>query len=160
MEGWLVQVLGPVLCGLLSVKATKAENTQSVALPGAKDDSRKAVDYLPQPSHGCVWTQAMHVQTKLLRLYKPVSLGDRLDDWRVCWLGGWDKCRVFFVVMVEREFEQPVAPCTAPSKKRTKPFTRLESVSTGAALVVVRVEAPRTSPAGRSRPDRRVASIK
>jgi hypothetical protein len=42
-----------------------------------------------------------------------VSLGDPVDDWRVCWLGGWDKCRVFFVVMVEREFEQPVAPCNA-----------------------------------------------
>ena len=26
-------------------------------------------------------------------------------------LGGWDKCRVFFVVMVERENEQPVTPC-------------------------------------------------
>jgi hypothetical protein len=44
----------------------------------------------------------MHVKTKFLRLYKPVSLGDHIDDWRVCWLGGWDKCRVFFVVMVER----------------------------------------------------------
>ena len=20
--------------------------------------------------------------------------------WRVCWIGGWDKCRVLFVVMV------------------------------------------------------------
>jgi hypothetical protein len=49
----------------------------------------------------------MHVQTKFLRLCKPVSLGDRIDNWRVCWLGGWDKCRVFFVVMVEREQEQP-----------------------------------------------------
>ena len=48
----------------------------------------------------------MHVQTKFLRLCKPVSLGDRIDDWRVCWLGGWDKCRVFFVVMMEREYEQ------------------------------------------------------
>jgi hypothetical protein len=61
----------------------------------------------------------MHVQTKFLRLCKPVSLGDLINDWRVCWLGGWDKCRVFFVVMVERECEQPVAlstrmcrPCT------------------------------------------------
>jgi len=26
-------------------------------------------------------------------------------------LGGWEKCRVFFVLMVEREYEQPVAPC-------------------------------------------------
>jgi len=56
----------------------------------------------------------MPVQTKFLRLCKPVSLGDRIDNWRVSWLGGWDKCRVFFVVMVEREREQPVAPCKAP----------------------------------------------
>jgi hypothetical protein len=51
----------------------------------------------------------VHVQTKFRRLSKPVSLGDHIDDWRVCWLGGWDKCRVFFVVMVEREFEHPEA---------------------------------------------------
>ena len=50
----------------------------------------------------------MHDQTKFLRLRKPVLLGDSIDDRRVCWLGGWDKCRVFFVVMVEREHEQPV----------------------------------------------------
>ena len=55
----------------------------------------------------------MHVQTKFLRLREPLSLGDRIDDWRICWLGGWDKCRVFFVVLVEREFDQPVAPCNA-----------------------------------------------
>jgi len=55
----------------------------------------------------------MHVQTKFLRLCKPVSLGDRIDDWRICWLGGWDKCRVFFVVMVEKEDKQPAAPCNA-----------------------------------------------
>jgi hypothetical protein len=67
------------------------------------------VDCPPQPSHGCVWTHVtMHVQTKFLRLCKPVSMGDRIDDWRVCWLGGWDKCRVFFVVMVEREDKKPV----------------------------------------------------
>ena len=55
----------------------------------------------------------MHVQTKFLRLCKPVSLGARIDDWRICWLGGSDKCRVFFIVMMEREFDQPVAPCNA-----------------------------------------------
>jgi hypothetical protein len=51
----------------------------------------------------------MHVQTKFLRLCKPVLLGDRIDDWRVSWLGGWDKCHVFFVVMVSRESEEPEA---------------------------------------------------
>ena len=42
------------------------------------------------------------VRTKFLRLPNPVKLGDRLSGWRVCWLGGWDQGRVFFVVMVER----------------------------------------------------------
>jgi hypothetical protein len=55
----------------------------------------------------------MRVQTKFLRLREPASLGDRIDDWCVCWLGGWDKCRVFFVVMVEKEYEKPVAPGNA-----------------------------------------------
>jgi len=50
----------------------------------------------------------MHVQTKFLRLFRPAALGDRIDDWRVSWVGGWDKCRVLFVVMVEREHEEPV----------------------------------------------------
>ena len=58
----------------------------------------------------------MHTQTKFLRLSGPVSLGDRIDNRRVSFLGGWDKCRVFFV---QREYEQPVAPCkgtAAPSE--------------------------------------------
>ena len=44
----------------------------------------------------------MPVQTKFLRLHAPVALGDYLQGWRVCWLGGWDRGRIFFVVMVER----------------------------------------------------------
>ena len=42
------------------------------------------------------------VETRFLRLRKPVGLRDRIDGWRVCWIGGWDKGKVFFVVMVER----------------------------------------------------------
>jgi hypothetical protein len=38
--------------------------------------------------HVCVDASNMHVQTKFLRLREPVSLGDRINDWRVCWLGG------------------------------------------------------------------------
>jgi hypothetical protein len=44
----------------------------------------------------------MQVQTKFLRLFREVTIGDHFDSWRVCWIGGWDKCRVPFVVMVER----------------------------------------------------------
>jgi hypothetical protein len=42
----------------------------------------------------------MEVQNKFLRLATPAALGDRIDEWRVCWLGGWDRRLVFFVVMV------------------------------------------------------------
>jgi hypothetical protein len=42
------------------------------------------------------------VQTRFLRLREPAAVGDRIDGWRVCWVGGWDKGKVLFVVMVER----------------------------------------------------------
>ena len=44
----------------------------------------------------------MHIETKFLRLSNAVSVGDYLEGWRVCWLGGWDKSRVLYVVMVEK----------------------------------------------------------
>jgi hypothetical protein len=43
----------------------------------------------------------MQIETKFLRLFREATIGDRIDGWRVCWIGGWDKCRVLFVVMVE-----------------------------------------------------------
>jgi hypothetical protein len=53
-----------------------------------------------------MWVQrssyAMHIETKYLRLSNAVSVGDYVEGWRVCWLGGWDKSRVLYVVMVER----------------------------------------------------------
>jgi hypothetical protein len=42
------------------------------------------------------------IETKFLRLRRAPALGDRIDGWRVCWLGGWDRGRVFYIVMVER----------------------------------------------------------
>jgi hypothetical protein len=46
--------------------------------------------------------RVLQVETKFLRLRQPATLGERLDGWRVCWLGGWDRGRLFYVVMVER----------------------------------------------------------
>ena len=46
----------------------------------------------------------MQIQTKFLWLPRAAAIGDRIHGWRVCWLGGWDKCRVFFVVMVLKEY--------------------------------------------------------
>jgi hypothetical protein len=57
----------------------------------------------PQRRHGCLLTgEAMPVETKFLRLRRPVELGHRIDGWCVCWLGGWDRPRIFYVVMVSR----------------------------------------------------------
>ena len=47
------------------------------------------------------------LETGFLRLAQPAAVGDRIDGWRVCWLGGWDRSKVFFVVMVERIFVAP-----------------------------------------------------
>jgi hypothetical protein len=40
------------------------------------------------------------LKTKFLRLRQPAAVGDQLDGWRVCWLGGWDKNQLFYWVMV------------------------------------------------------------
>ena len=45
----------------------------------------------------------MQIETKFLRLFKPAAIGDRIDGWRVCWVGGWDKCRVLFVVYLSEK---------------------------------------------------------
>ena len=45
--------------------------------------------------------QPAPVATKFLRLFHAVPLGHRIDGWRVCWVGGWDRSQVLFVVMVE-----------------------------------------------------------
>jgi hypothetical protein len=49
----------------------------------------------------------LQVQTRFLRLCQPAGLGDRIDGWRVCWVGGWDQGGVLFVVMVERVVRAP-----------------------------------------------------
>ena len=58
-------------------------------------------------------TATKHIETKFLRFFRAVELGDDIEGWRVCWLGVWDKCRVLFVVMVKRvPGMQP--PCRRP----------------------------------------------
>ena len=55
----------------------------------------------------------MLVQTKFVRLRQPAALGDRVEGWRVCWLGGWDKGHLFFLVMVERVSPTPATGYTS-----------------------------------------------
>jgi hypothetical protein len=42
----------------------------------------------------------MQTETKYLRLRNAVALGCRFEDWEVCWLGGWSKHRLYYLVML------------------------------------------------------------
>jgi hypothetical protein len=42
----------------------------------------------------------MQLETKYLRLRAPVLLGSRFGEWQVCWLGGWSRDRLSYMVMV------------------------------------------------------------
>jgi len=54
----------------------------------------------------------MQLETKYLRLRMPVELGSRFDDWQVCWLGGWSKHGLYFLVMlVKVRFEALCRGC-------------------------------------------------
>src|SRR5207237_6749932 len=44
----------------------------------------------------------MQVETKYLRLCQPAALGEQIDSWKVYWVGGWGRDRLFFYVMVGR----------------------------------------------------------
>jgi hypothetical protein len=50
----------------------------------------------------------MDVDTKFLRLRKQAALGDDIGGWRVCWLGGWSRDQLFYLVMVVRAKAGPV----------------------------------------------------
>jgi len=52
-----------------------------------------------------VWTKEgtenpMQTETKFLRLRTEVTLGSWFGEWQVCWLGGWSKHRLHYLVML------------------------------------------------------------
>ena len=49
---------------------------------------------------------AMQLETKYLRLRMPVTIGSRFGPWKVCWLGGWTKDGLAYLVMVVRIIER------------------------------------------------------
>src|SRR5437660_5566436 len=42
------------------------------------------------------------LKMKFLRLKTPVTINSRFGDWRVCWLGGWTRDRLSYLVMLVR----------------------------------------------------------
>jgi len=54
------------------------------------------------PAAGIQDVRRISLETKYLHVRQPVPVGHLIDGWRVCWLGGWDQQKVFFVVMLTR----------------------------------------------------------
>jgi hypothetical protein len=52
----------------------------------------------------------VELKTKFIRLRKLAALGDHIDGQRVCWVGGWDKAHVFYLVMVVTEKTEVISP--------------------------------------------------
>jgi hypothetical protein len=44
----------------------------------------------------------MQLETKYMRLRTPVTIGSHFGDWKVCWRGGWSRCRLHYFVMAVR----------------------------------------------------------
>jgi hypothetical protein len=44
----------------------------------------------------------MQLETKFMRIPLAVTVGSRFGDWHVCWLGGWTRQRLAYIVMVVR----------------------------------------------------------
>ena len=60
------------------------------------------------------------METKFLSLRHLVELGSRFDDWQVCWQGGWDRHRHFYLVMlVKVAFKKPFTNRLVPNQSRS-----------------------------------------
>lgn len=59
----------------------------------------------------------MRLETKFLRLKTPVTIGSLFGEWRVCWLGGWTRHRLSYIVMVVRQI-RPDDPLDEQQRRR------------------------------------------
>ena len=66
----------------------------------------------------------MQLETKFLRLPTPVTLGFRLGDWQVSWLGGWGRDQLYYLVMVvkvQRHDDEPQAQTQIVGASKVRP---------------------------------------
>jgi hypothetical protein len=61
------------------------------------------IDFCATPET-CV-CHGMRLETKFLQLKTPVTVGSRFGEWRVCWLGGWTRHQLSYIVMVVRAID-------------------------------------------------------
>jgi hypothetical protein len=50
----------------------------------------------------------MKLETKFMRVPLAVTVGSRFGDWHVTWIGGWDKWRLYYLVMVVKLERFPI----------------------------------------------------
>ena len=74
----------------------------------------------------CGSVQTMQVETKFMRLCQPAALGEQIDGWKVYWVGGWGRDRLFFYVMVARGEEQYPQPVFR-SRELQSPLARIRT---------------------------------
>ena len=86
----------PVTEGNSPIAIHVGAHRYSLNIPGA------ATAVPPEPVLAATQLEQLQVQTRFFGLCQPAELGDRIEGWRVCWVGGWNKGKVLFVVMVER----------------------------------------------------------
>ena len=79
----------------------------------------------------------MQVETKYLRLCQPAALGEQIDGWKVYWVGGWGRDRLFFYVMVARAEEQSPKPTLRNRESLSRRARRARSARTDDGVVTV-----------------------
>jgi Phage integrase family len=92
---------------------------------GERSTRSPAFDCPARQSHAWV---AMEVETKFLRLFNPAAPGDHIDGWRVCWVGGWDKCRTLFVVDGRETAPRPSVKIRAALSEELAPRTGFQCI--------------------------------
>ena len=66
------------------------------------------------------------METKFLRLRTSVEIGCRFGDWQVCWLGGWARFRLYFLVMLVKV---PLRPHSPPPSAEPARLRGMEAVT-------------------------------
>jgi hypothetical protein len=96
----------------------------------------------------------MQMETKFLRLRTAVEHGSWFGDWQVCWLGGWVRFRLYYLVMLVK------VPCTIlPANRRIDLALRAGRVMNGVAMNTFTIDTNNNITAFASLEEARAAKI-
>jgi uncharacterized protein DUF3489 len=96
----------------------------------------------------------MQMETKFLRLRTAVEFGSRFGDWEVCWLGGWVRFRLYYLVMLVK------VPCVIlPANRRIDLAFDASGAMNGVAMNTFTIDASGNITAFASLDEARAAKI-